>query len=516
MLTIVCFGFLALTFCGRAAICASDIGRVGNDRAFHLAFISMLRRSGHRPSAKDARFLLDATPTYPALYHWLLSFVPERGVVLADRWSGFIYDLVVGVLVCGLLHYTNADFSVGQLAVVGGLYFIAPALTLKHVGPRAFSLTPRSFSQLFSGLLVVLALSPPVMPPLARGAIAVACMAIMLASSKFSLQVLLFTVPLFGALARSALPLICLVLAASVTVLASRGYVLRQIANQVRHLQWYRRRNLAFLRMRGSWRALLQAVRDGDLTGITQEVLVRNPLLAGLFRHLLLFIGLALTLRVPHLATSVSTAVFICLAVVPAWLITSQGAFRILGEAERYLEFGFPAEWYLFWMVLPVSLRSAALLLLAVAHVALMTVNVVALLRQARLLDVSAWQDVARAIRAQPQQRVLPCDDLDVYSLFLDTDAVIYAMQHPLSPGLLGWQFVDRFYGPYPFVNSEVIAELCESSSVDLLLLPKEGISATQLQAQISHVTLRVIHHNSKYELASVTAVESTSVGALL
>ncbi len=476
----------------------------GGDSDFHFAFIGMLRRARQAGVPVGERFLLPSVIAYPALYHWLLSFLPPAALRWVDRWSGLVYDGIVGALITRLL---VADGAVpGDLApALIGAYLIAPSLTLAHVGPRPFSLTPRSFAQLLTGLLIALFLarSDDGMAQDATAIAAAILLAGVLLSSKFGIQVLAFALPLIAILTGQYDILGVAAAAFAGAWIASRGYLRRQLGAQYAHLRWYWRHNVGFLRARGNWRALGKAIMSFDLRAIGREALARNPLLSGAFRNFLLIPAFPLAASADHLGHAAWMALSISIAVAVPWVLTSFGVLRILGEAERYLEFGFPAQWFLLFALLPGPALTVTLLAVCLLHLVLYVVNLWALRQRSTASALTAFDGLAQAIEGYRSVRLLMLDDSETYGICRRTSAALCSFANPLSPK--DWSQLDRLYRPYPFINPDMIDELVRIFRLNMIVRRKVGRDGPNDAAPTYRVDRWTkIFENERYELFAI------------
>src|SRR5262249_6002371 len=127
----------------------------GTDAFYHLAYVRLIREQRLRLPRCNPRVLGPGEHTYPALFHWLLAALPLAATPRADRYGGLIADLIAAAAVSLALHRLGA-FDGGEAIAAAALYLLAPGLTLLHIGPRAFTLTPRPWAQTLFAIAVVL------------------------------------------------------------------------------------------------------------------------------------------------------------------------------------------------------------------------------------------------------------------------------------------------------------------------------------------------------------------------
>ena len=87
-------GILAATFAVRWWPRLKLPHAIGSDAYFHLLMARTIRENGHRIPSEVPRVLVCRPYTYPYLFHWLLSFVPDRCLMAAERIVSPMLDTV--------------------------------------------------------------------------------------------------------------------------------------------------------------------------------------------------------------------------------------------------------------------------------------------------------------------------------------------------------------------------------------------------------------------------------------
>jgi len=120
-----------------------------SDTYFHIATSRMIRKNNHKiPSTKEV-FLLKNEIDYPWLFHWILSFIPNSKIHLAEKLSSAVLDTlhVAIAMVFTKILFINTQYENIYL-MVGILIATSPSFLKVGIGPRAYNATPRVFSQL--------------------------------------------------------------------------------------------------------------------------------------------------------------------------------------------------------------------------------------------------------------------------------------------------------------------------------------------------------------------------------
>lgn len=333
-----------------------------SDMGYHLLLRREIRRNRMRMPGRVTTLMLDEHQTYPWFYHWVLAFVPEKWLERLPMLPSTVVDIFHSGLVFGLAAWlapqAQPELNPVAAGLAAGLLFgTSPALLAIGIGPRAYEVTPRPFGELLFSITIV-----AIGFYLIRGsawALAAAALAaaLMLLSSKFAAQVLVFCVPISALITKQWLLFLLPLAAVGAALLLSGGRYWRILAAQVAHLRLYRTRlqyeHPSLLR-RNQWRCLWDA-----LTGIVHsrfrertlfvellrfveqntyiQFFIRNVLWCGVF----LLTGFGLFPNWADAARPWELWLWSwALAPVFPFILSSLRGWRFLGEAERYPEYG--------------------------------------------------------------------------------------------------------------------------------------------------------------------------------
>lgn len=441
------------------------------DRDYHLSYVELLRSTKHRIPRQDPGILGPGELTYPYGYHRLLSYLPAGAIPWLDRFSAVVFDLVVAVGATALLRQYGGLSPARALAITG-CYLLVPGLSLLHHGPRAFSLTPRSFSQaLVAGSVLLLGWHPHVgsFVPVALAAVG---LTFAVTSSKFSLQFSLFVLPIAALLAWDARPVLALAVALVLAPLVSGGYFVRQFRGQVAHLRWYARRNQGFIMEKRGGPAFWRQIRDRDFAALGATLLNRNVVTSALVREPIVFVAAGrFALDRPQASSLVWFGCVATTALVP-YVVTSVGRARVLGEAERYLEFAIPAAWVFFWGTIGREYFALSLGLVGAWVVLVYALNLWLLYRRALATPAQISE---RARLREFLAGAGPC-----VVLCLDASDVPIAINRPHEVKVCtvhGWTsgrdvdtFLSRVFRRFPYVDPDALSDLVAEYRVNYLL----------------------------------------------
>jgi hypothetical protein len=466
-----------------------------------LAYISAIRAEGHRLPKRFPQFLGPGTITYPGGYHWVLSFLPERAVSLVARYGGLVGDLAIGGAVSWLL-IRYADVAGTAAIALVALYLGSPALTLVNIGPRSFHLTPRLPSQLLYGCIIVLVIAAGGRPSPELLLLVTVLLAATLLTSKFALQVALFALPPLMLSGRPLSALAVFVSSCLLAVVVSRGFFVRQVRAQLEHLEWYVKRHRHHMFRANAWGDIAGRLRGGDYREAVRLLLLKDPLTAGLLRHLhIVALAAWLIATRPALTAAQSAALAFTIAGLVGWIATCAGVLRVLGESERYLEFALPASWFLFWSV-PRDGAFLAALSVAVIYEAVLYVGNLRVLkgRRAELIRLRVdRQEVLQQVSANGAATLLFLNAVDTYALrdFPSLRTVMYSGSQSVRGELAA--FLDWFFVRYPFVDPSNVPAIVERYGVDFVISRRDAHTGSEAGPQYDFTSFMLRFANSTY-----------------
>jgi hypothetical protein len=330
--------------------------RRGTDTYYHLLLAESIRRNGLRVPRRIEAFTLEKVLRSPWHFHQWLALLPVKARERLEPYFGAIIDTIhlglVAVFSAWLAGQPKlAVFQLEPLKIAGLaalLFATYPGLLVLGVGPRMHEASPRPLGQLyFSMALLGGIVYSATQNWWALGASLLAG-GLMLLTSKFAMQVLLFLAPLLGMLAGSWFLVALPVLVVPCALFLSGGRYKDLLYGQVMHLAYYRNRLLhPAVNHRNSFKDLLRIPRllRDDPGQVYYLLSVKNSWLIAIVRNPMLWLLIALVaVRRDSLAWPALTLTLeLSLLPLLPFCLTSFRPLRFLGEAERYLEFGVPA-----------------------------------------------------------------------------------------------------------------------------------------------------------------------------
>jgi hypothetical protein len=332
---------------------------LSSDSYFHLGMARAIREHGHRIPDMMPRVLVCARFRYPYLFHWLLSFVPERHLLPAERLASPVIETIY---TAGVLFFALSILRIGGLSPdpegtalwIAAIFSLSPALVGVGGGPRAYNGTPRTLGQCLFFFFAASAVMYAQAGALPWAVVAVAAAAALSVTSKFGNQTVVAIC--IGLLALGFVaPVVLALCGYAVAAAVTKGRALQVLRGQLAHSMFYAR----YLQQRflhkgrvkfGDYaaraRGMVRAGARGKIVALVRwffsEPFFLHKFIVGSPQLVLLALAVAgglgeqasAALRSPALALPLA---FIATSVA-ASLLVSLRPLAFLGEAERYAE----------------------------------------------------------------------------------------------------------------------------------------------------------------------------------
>lgn len=281
--------------------------------------------------------------SHPFLWHLIVGKVFGTTKIDRLRWVNGIIDSVYAFSIFFMLKYLSFDFQISLMGTL--LYLFTPMwFSAISMGTRVASFTPRLVCEVIIPVIVFLALYILPSSNLLIGFVSVLLTIFVVMSSKFGIQVLLFTFPLIS-LFTNSLELIFILLAGLLLpILISKGEVFNMLRRQITHLVDYyygSKDGRIPISDRNKFSKILAQNQQGNIdfkktiwnlvaVNSFTSVFVKMPILLfslGVSAYLIVFKG-------SEILTTDFVPFFVVLSI---FILINQPRLLFLGEAERYL-----------------------------------------------------------------------------------------------------------------------------------------------------------------------------------
>lgn len=205
----------------------------------HLFFLTAVRDQKTGPFKPINVNVVSGGPfNYPLLSHWLLSRVFPACIPL--NWIKAANPIIEAVcLALYMIIAYSAGLSVEVVTSTAILYVFTPMIFSKvSIGPNGL-FTTRLYSELATGILMMLAYLPVPLSSFILTSIMAVLVAYVLLSSKFGLQVLVLLVLPSSILTGNFSLALALIFGTCLALLVTKGQAWNVWLEQWRHLEWY-------------------------------------------------------------------------------------------------------------------------------------------------------------------------------------------------------------------------------------------------------------------------------------
>jgi hypothetical protein len=316
--------------------------RTDFDSYGHLYFISELKRQGRSPWGKiKIRCFEGEVYSHPFLLHCILSFIPEKILIKYQVFINIIFDSIFCVLIFATAEILFKNKNLALMSLF--LYFFTPMWFSKiSMGPRINSFTPRLFTEILFNLLICVIVGVYNLNKIEFYLFAILLTIAILLTSKFGLQMILFSLPLISVFLKDYNILFVFILSIIIILLVSRRKAYFLLKRQIVHLiQYYKvnKSNKSSLTDRNKFLKInkKEIFSFAGAKKIIYNYLFYNSHTAILFKMPIFLIIVVSFFYSFNLQNEYYKMLIIILSTFLIYVIVSIRSFLFLGEAERYL-----------------------------------------------------------------------------------------------------------------------------------------------------------------------------------
>lgn len=323
---------------------------LGCDRVFHFYYIHTIKKNNATIPLLEERVIGGINLfNYPGLYHLILSFFSNSFLLVWDKISGLVFDILTSFLIYIIAVKLNIiSFEWNSFLISISLYIVSPTLTLIYSGPRAYVLTPRNFSQFIFSLLILNLLFCE------SGSLNIVICSVLITtlilSSWFSVQVLFLFTPLYTLLTFDFSLIVSLLISCIFLLLFLKNFTVRTVGGGLTHLLYSYKIGRDALTHRTDWKQLYLLFKSFNIKTFIGKILFSNSITSPIFRNFVVFFITFYfitynPLNITNALMPEEKAIFLIICGFFCYLLTAFPYFCRLGEPERYIEFIYPACW---------------------------------------------------------------------------------------------------------------------------------------------------------------------------
>ena len=325
----------AVSFIFRISVRIFYPNYTGSDTYFHLYFISHIRKHNGLDFYEDSKFIKPSNFYYPWLTHQLISKLPQKYDTLVEKYFNSLLDTIYTIILYLVTFYitrsNNLAFEVALLYI-----FLPLCFTVQTLGPRIHSFTPRLFGEITASLVFIFEYLYFENTDTIYLIFATICVVLVILSSRFSLQALLF-VTLISFFFNFDFELFIPVFAGFtifLTIYGKNG--IKLLENHYYHMKiFFKNHNekKSFISANNSLKTLIKSLKSGSIIHLYSYLIYQNTLSSLLIKApiIILFLFLASNYNFnnyQYIFAFSGIIVFIIVSIKPL---------LFLGEAERYI-----------------------------------------------------------------------------------------------------------------------------------------------------------------------------------
>jgi hypothetical protein len=451
----------------------------------HLYFVRQIKSKGRGPFTSIKTNILESDEIEnPFLWHWLVGRLPIRLILKYNRLFNPLLESVYVLIIFFLT--IKMGFSLDEVSWVILLYLFSPLFFTKlNIGPRILC-TPRLFSEVFVNLFFIITILPLGISEELKVTIGAFCVFLVLGSSKFGLQAILFLTPLVCIYENSFVPLASAFAGLVGILVCSNLRFAKSINLQLKHLTWYFKKNLSqetSISQRNDLKRIFSFEKDKTLTNNFARLIMRllqdfsySSIILKFPCFLLFFVFLIF-------CHNVETYGFLSIFAGPIWasailfILVSLRFLLFLGEAERYISHAS------FFVLLGTVVMAKSLSLEFILYI-LLIYGILYLLIEIFLLPDSKatrrYEDSKLLYFLQKQTFEIkiilyPFHAIGIWRVLLQTSANVLFTFHTKQK--LKKLIEDRYCPEYPYTNLNHLDEMAEKLDINMLVVDKKELS---------------------------------------
>lgn len=316
---------------------------IDGDTYDNLLQIRDMREAGHRRPERPTSVVTSGEYAYPHFVLWVLSFLPERVLLLVERYFSVISDLLLAGIVLSLVPLEVIEPGGAVLALT--VFLLTPQFMRPDL-PNGIGLSQRKPGLLFASASLLLFALWVTSGETILLAVAVLLGGVMILTSKFSLQAFTFVCIGLGIVVSPA-AVGFLAAAVATALLLSRGDYFRILTGHLQHLydyattKQYKRFDHRFPNPVAGLRGIVRARSTEDVFELVYEnrfamALLNTPFIIAVLGAygIAIWSNVSIGFGVPLVFHVWTITTIVCFVMI------SMPHLLFIGLAERYLEYG--------------------------------------------------------------------------------------------------------------------------------------------------------------------------------
>jgi hypothetical protein len=328
-----------------------------SDHYYHVSLINAIRGNGNKFVTSHPNLISEKYFAYPQFYHWLLSFLSPVIVEKYYKLFAIVISLLQLILFLVFAYtvypFIQTDTSLEQFMFLSGLVFIFTPFSYASWNAKNTGISARGFGLFFGQIYLYFITWYYLFDNIIFFLAAFLMGFIIILSSQFSMQFMIFSAPLFALFCKNPffllIPVFALLMFYLIMPEIARNFIKGQINHKTLYYRYLAEKFILSARY-SIWRDFVWDFWVKARTDIKKSIpyIYYNPLVGCIigFPFFTLFsLYLFLDTRVQRLVFSDKNILYLAIPIVVSFsifLLTSFRKTRFLGEPERYMEFCIP------------------------------------------------------------------------------------------------------------------------------------------------------------------------------
>lgn len=329
----------------------------GSDHYYHLSLINGIRNNGHKFVQSHPNLIGEKYFADPQFYHWMLSFMPSTLVEKYYKLFGIVISLLQLILFLIFAYtiypYIQTDVGLRQFMLYTGLIFIFTPFSYAIWNAKNTGISARGFGLLLGQIFLYLIFWHYISGNIIFFLCAFLLGFLILISSQFAMQFVLFSAPLFALFFKNPffllIPVFPLLMFYLIMPEIARNFVKGQISHKRIYYKYLAEKFILHSRY-SIWRDFVWDFWLKVKTDFKRSILYiyYNPLVSiilGLPFFTLFVLYFILDKKVQGVVLADKSILYLAILVGVSFLIFLSTSFRktrFLGEPQRYMEFCIP------------------------------------------------------------------------------------------------------------------------------------------------------------------------------
>jgi hypothetical protein len=480
---------------------------VDYDTYFHLLHAESIRQNNFRLPPRVDKYVVNGAYIYPPAYHYLLALFPRKKREILETMTSAIFDAVVVVIfyVVSSNYLDSLGLETYSLLLLSLVFSFCPAMVGVGTGPRAYQGTPRTMGEMLASMGFLSLWQFYITHQWPWLLLAILTNSIMLNTSKFAAQALLFISFVMGIILNQtlfiALPLLSWILA----IIISKGNYWLIFRGQLEHLYVYATKLVSEY---GTSTSRLKMVLPKSIKEAVNILFFQHPVGILLTRFTISMLAIFFLIYGYFSKSTIENDSFLVawlIASFVVFIVTSTRNFLFIGESDRYLEYSLIPAFVLFGQ----NVSKSILIIALVIHIVLYLLHVLSFIRS-KLKDTNARYELLQNLKGIRSSVVLAITAVELMPIAYFTDHRICDSES-YSERYQSKEEFNKLFRKYPFPSTD-FKYYASQYGVELIVAVKSFVNVASQEGYLYDFDgLTLLFENEQYLLFRVPSAWSNT-----